>query len=67
MRKFKIDINTAKQLEALRVENDWSMRQLYAYYLGEDANTYDLSLLDPVDYDTFRKNVERKRGDSSTI
>lgn len=59
-KKLKIDISTAHQLEALREANNWTTRQLYLYYLGEDPNG-DVYNVDPHEYDAFRKHIERKK------
>lgn len=57
MKKFSIDIKTARQLEDLRQANDWSWKEMYAYYFGT-GNATEVS---DKDADALRKQVERKK------
>ena len=59
-KKFRIDIETAKQLETLRLANDWSMRQLYLYFIGKSVDD-NFDEVEYSDFDAFRKNIERKK------
>ena len=57
-KKFSIDIKTAKQLEEKRVANNWSWKQMYAYYFGLGIErAEEVSFLDA---DALRKQVDRK-------
>lgn len=59
MKKFSIDIKTARQLEAMRLANSWSWKQMYAYYFGTGVEQADD--VSDKDADALRKQVERKK------
>lgn len=59
-KKFQIDVSTAKQLDKLRRDNGWSAKQLYLYYKGQDVNNLDIVENELLDFDAFRKHIERK-------
>lgn len=58
-KKFSIDIKTAKQLEEMRQANNWSWKQMYAYYFGMGVERAEE--VNPLDADALRKQVERKK------
>lgn len=58
-KKFSIDIKTAKQLDEMRKTNQWSWKQLYAYYFGLGVERAEE--VSPLDADALRKQVERKK------
>lgn len=59
IKKISVDIKTAQQLEELRVSNDWSWKELYAYYSGMGVENASEVVFQ--DADALRKQVERKK------